>query len=259
MTRILIICSFCKGKIYRNPSSINSKHNFCNHHCSASFTNRKRTTKLSVLRKTRVILSPLCKQFGCSNHIGLENKIFCSYQCKKAFYQSGHSQFKEESIKRVSSFMKEYGRLPVKREFSQGYKRILHVFGSWNNLIKSAGFEPNPVLFSRKYIANDGHGCDSLSEKIIDDWMFARKIPHLIKEKYPWNNGMTADFKVGEYWIELFGLVGQLKSYDCLMKIKLQKVKEHNLNLISLFLSDLFPHNHLQDKLDILRKRSTYL
>jgi small nuclear ribonucleoprotein (snRNP)-like protein len=65
---------------------------------------------------------------------------------------------------------------------------------------------------------------------------------------------MSADFKVGEYWIELFGLCGQLKDYDKLMKIKLQKVKENKLNLISLFLGDLFPNNHLEEKLTLLRK-----
>lgn len=160
---------------------------------------------------------------------------------------------------RVKEFVVENGRLPVKREFSIGYRRILTTFKSWNNLIKSAGFDPNPVMFSHKHIANDGHKCDSLSEKIVDDWLFARGIPHLVKVKYPWNNGMSADFKAGKYWIELFGLCGQLKKYDNLMKTKLQKAKEHKLCLISLFLSDLFPHNRLEDKLNILQKNTRYL
>ena len=65
---------------------------------------------------------------------------------------------------------------------------------------------------------------------------------------------MSADFKVGNYWIELFGLTGQLKTYDRLMKIKLEKVKKYHLQLISLYLSDLFPKNHLDRKLGVLQR-----
>jgi len=64
---------------------------------------------------------------------------------------------------------------------------------------------------------------------------------------------MSADFKIGDYWVEFFGLAGQLKSYDQLMKIKLKMVKEYKLNLISLYLSDLFPNNHLKEKLGVLQ------
>ena len=65
---------------------------------------------------------------------------------------------------------------------------------------------------------------------------------------------MSADFKVGEYWIEMFGLCGQLKKYDYLMSTKLERIKEYKLNLISLYLSDIFPTNHLESKLSILQK-----
>lgn len=163
--------------------------------------------------------------------------------------------FKFEYIDRIKKFIKDFDRLPVKREFSKEYKRILLVFGTWNNLIKSAGFEPNPVMFSKKYISNDGHKCDSLSEKIVDDWLFARKIPHSVKVKYPWNNGMSADYKIGDYWIELFGLSGQLKSYDRLMKLKLEKISEYNLKVIKLYLSDIFPICRLEKKLNPLAKK----
>jgi len=142
----------------------------------------------------------------------------------------------------------------MKYELSSLYSRARNAFHTWNGAIIAAGLEPNPVRFSKHFIANDGHFCDSLSEKIVDDWLHARKIPHEIKVKYPWNNGMTVDFKVDEYWIELFGLTGQLESYDRLMKIKIEKTKEYHLNLIKLYLSDLFPKNHLEDKLGVLQR-----
>jgi hypothetical protein len=138
-----------------------------------------------------------------------------------------------------------------KIEFVSLYSRARLAFGTWNQAIIAAGFNPNPVRFANHFVANDGHKCDSLSEKIVDDWLSSQNIPHEIKVKYPWNNGMSADFKIGEYYIELFGLTGQLKRYDQLMKIKLLKIKEYNLKLISIYLSDIFPKNKLASKLAV--------
>lgn len=157
-------------------------------------------------------------------------------------------------IDKTKEFVLNNNRLPSKREYQKDYKKIYYCFGSWNNMIKLCGFCPNTEKFSKKHIANDGHKCDSLSEKIIDDWLYARNIPHKTKVIYPWNNGMSADFKVNDIWIELFGLCGQLKTYDKLMENKLRKIKEYNLNLISLYLSDIFPKSKLDKKLKILQK-----
>ncbi|KKT84709.1 MAG: hypothetical protein UW84_C0051G0013 [Candidatus Collierbacteria bacterium GW2011_GWA2_44_99] len=46
----------------------------------------------------------------------------------------------------------------------------------------------------------------------------------------------------------------QLKKYDSLMRTKLELIKQYNLKLISLYLSDIFPVNHLDKKLSLLRK-----
>jgi len=100
-------------------------------------------------------------------------------------------------------------------------------------------------MFAKKFTANDGHRCDSLSEKIIDDWLYARRIKHKINYPYPGNGGFTADFKVGEYWIEYFGLSGQLKKYDELKGIKSTLAKLHKLNFIEIYPRDLFPKNNL--------------
>jgi len=260
MGKTIVYCLCCNKKIVRKNSAIsNSGHNFCNHHCSASITNKFRFLQKSINKINKIKQSPKCARYGCLNRIGIENKIFCSNNCRKEAYQLDISKFKVEIINRIINFYNLKRRLPIKCEFSKEYKRILRIFGTWNNLIITAGYKPNPQKFAIKYISNDGHKCDSLSEKIVDDWLFARKIPHQVKVKYPWNNGMSVDFKVGMYWIELFGLCGQLKRYDNLMKIKLQNIKKYKLNLISLYLTDIFPVCRLEDKLDILRKQNNYL
>lgn len=65
------------------------------------------------------------------------------------------------------------------------YRPARIAFGTWNKAVEAAGFKPNQLKFTHKYIANDKHVCDSLAEKIIDDWLFARKVKHQRSIYYP--------------------------------------------------------------------------
>jgi hypothetical protein len=114
-------------------------------------------------------------------------------------------------------------------------------------------------MFAKKFIANDGHRCDSLSEKIIDDWFRARKIKHQIIVPYPdpENRKLTADFLVKNYWIEFFGLSGELKKYDELKKRKIRLAKKYKLNLIKIYPQHLFPKNKLNKLLKFLISDTT--
>lgn len=252
MPELLRRCHQCDQKVFRRPSQIKGNV-FCSHHCSAVFSNTRRVTSATLNKRRRQKEAPFCAGLKCGNRIKLENRRYCSQRCRDLVNQQIRRSYYQEIIDLIRNFIRKNHRPPFKREFILSYRKAVIAFGNWGNAIRAAGFEPNPVRFSKHFVANDGHPCDSLSEKIIDDWLFARKIPHEVKAKYPWNNGMSADFKVGSYWIELFGLTGQLQSYDRLMKIKLEKVKEYNLNLIGLYLSDLFPNNHLEEKLGVLQ------
>ena len=124
------------------------------------------------------------------------------------------------------------------------YNAVRKMFGTRNSAIIASGFKPNPVKFANKYIAKDGHKCDSMAEKIIDDWLFMRKVKH--KTKIPYNyHRMTADFKIGDIYIEFFGLCGEIKSYDRLIKRKEEFYKEKNLKVIKNYPNDLFTKNKL--------------
>lgn len=151
---------------------------------------------------------------------------------------------KEQLLEMLRDFYTQNRRLPTKRDFIPTYRAFLRIFHTWNKAIQEAGFSPNPVLFAKKHIANDGHKCDSLAEKIIDDWFTARNIAHEHHVPY-FNTRFTADFKVGERFIEFFGLHGQLKRYDFLMKKKMKIIQEHNLKLISIYPKDIFPQSQL--------------
>lgn len=187
----------------------------------------------------------LLKQNAYKRSLGklsLEKRSIASR--KGGFNTPSHFPIKhsrEKLLTLLRNFYKKNGRIPTKRDFVSLYRPILRVFGSWNKAVKTAGFEPNPVMFAKKYIANDGHKCDSLSEKIIDDWLYARKIKHKINVPYPGNKFLTADFVVENNWIEFFGLDGELTTYDQLKKKKIKTATRFNLHLITIYPQDLFP------------------
>lgn len=81
---------------------------------------------------------------------------------------------------------------------------------------------------------------------IIDNWLFARKISHERNAPYL-DTQFTADFKVGNIYIEFFGLHNELKRYDQLMKIKLKIIRENNLKLIAIYPKDIFPKARLNE------------
>lgn len=220
-----------------------SKLHFCGLSCRASYHNALRHNFTKLKR---------CQNEGCKNFVIKDKRSnYCSRECVDVSRRGRTKYSSEIVVDEIRKFFKINNRIPTRNELGFLNRLARRFFGTWNKAIIAAGFNPNPVRFANHFVAKDGHPCDSLSEKIVDDWLSTHKIPHEVKVKYPWNNGMSADFKIGEYYVEFFGLVGQLKNYDRLMKIKLQKIKEYNLKLISIYLSDIFPKNKLESKLVI--------
>ena len=84
--------------------------------------------------------------------------------------------YRERVIKAIQVFEKKNNRVPFKIEMQKFYRPARIAFGTWNKAVQAAGLKPNQLKFTHKYIVNDKHICDSLAEKIIDDWLFARKI-----------------------------------------------------------------------------------
>jgi len=132
------------------------------------------------------------------------------------------------------------------------YSKARDVFGTWNKAIEVAGYNPNPVMFANKYTAKDGHKCDSLAEKIIDEWLHSKGIRHNRSVPYPEGHKLTCDFVVNNIFIEFFGLEGELKEYDRLVKLKRRLSRKHKFKLIELKPTHLFPKNKLDSMLGFL-------
>lgn len=146
---------------------------------------------------------------------------------------------KKELLSRIKEFYRRHERVPLKREFNM-YREYRQHFGSWNKAIEAAGFEPTPGLYvKRKFVAKDGHSCDSFSEKIIDDYLSKNKIPHTRHVLYE-NTKLTADFAIGDNRIEFFGLAGLQENYDKLIQRKREYCQRTGLKLIEIYPKELY-------------------
>ena len=154
-------------------------------------------------------------------------------------------------LEKIKSFYERFGRMPLKREFNM-HREYKKRFGSWNAAIRKAGFQPNPELFAHKFIAHDGHKCDSFTEKIIDDWLYNRKIPHKRHVPYKGVTRMTADFHIKpNIFLEFFGLAGEQKAYDKIIIKKRQLAQAQKMKLLELYPQDIYPVNKLKKILKV--------
>jgi len=134
-------------------------------------------------------------------------------------------------------------------------------FGSWFNALIETGIlhdDSRRDVYGYRTKAKDGHECRSLSEKMIDDWMFMNNISHQREPFYPVDEklnpsgGMMADWKVGEYYIEFFGLMGN-KDYEKKVKQKKDLAKIKGIKLIEVYPEDLYA---LKTKLDKIAREN---
>jgi len=155
---------------------------------------------------------------------------------------------KEKLIKKIKEFVQKEGRTPIKNEFINNssypdYVTCRHYFGTWNNAIKAAGYKPNEQWFtSGGLFAKDGHKCNSISEIIIDDWLFENHIPHMREYLYP-ERRYRCDFVIGNTFIEFFGLSNASivnPNYTEIIKRKKEICKKFNISLIELYEKDLY-------------------
>lgn len=220
----------CGKTFFRTPREIKGAKLYCSTRCAAMVNNSK-----FPKRKATISRCAYCHQKFKGR------RIYCSKECKNKSQTISNS----EILKRIKKFYKKHKRIPIKIEFPH-YGAAQDRFGSWNKAIVAAGFDPNPVMFAKRFVADDGHQCDSFAEKVIDDWLYAKKIEHRRSVPYPSKSVLTADFLIGKLWVEFFGLAGALKYYDRLIREKRAIAEKHGLRLIEIYPRDLFPVNRLE-------------
>lgn len=81
----------------------------------------------------------------------------------------------------------------------------------------------------------DGHKARSRDEVVIDDWLTEHGIPH---EREPKLKGMRPDWRVGDIYIEYWGMAGQ-QGYEARREEKLALYRKRRLKLIELLPEDV--------------------
>ncbi len=223
----------CNNKFKRTPSK-KSFRNFCSRRCAMTVIGPQNGLKHKKYR--------YCNYCGKSIS---ENKSYCSPKC----WGLDHKITKKQLIKRLQQSALELKRSPTKREFNSS-SSCQKQFGSWTNALIAAGLAPHRSLNQRMYkrrkcVAKDGHICNSVSELIIDNWLFKNNIAHQKEVAYP-KGKFTADWSLANnIFIEYFGLAQDSRRYDEEIKKKQQICKDSEVTLIEIYSKDLFPKNNL--------------
>lgn len=213
--------------------------------------NKARTPRVYCSRSCAVTVnnSKFPKKIAKRGNCGICGKEFkgikqyCSKRCKWQAQIIG----KEILSSWIIEFYAKNKRVPVKRECPH-YRSIRNVFGTWNKAVEAAGLHLNPVRFAERQFANDGHSCDSIAEKLIDNWLAEHNIPHERNISYP-DGKHTADFLVNGIFIEFFGLTGELKEYDAHTQIKERLARKHHMPLLKIYPKDMYPLTKLDNML----------
>lgn len=207
--------------------------------------------------------------------LGIDGLDFCAPCLKDTVLQGtgNDSLSKAEILKYLQDLASLIGRVPI-QNFGEGISDLRGLshnerftllkllrnkptvdcvkssFGSWLNALIQAGvLEDGTRKTSRGIhsLAKDGHVCLSLGEKTIDDYLYLHGIHHEKEPRYPEGN-YRGDFKVGEIFIEYFGLTGN-PDYDAKTKEKIRLCKKHRIVLVAIYPQDLVNQQTLEKKL----------
>lgn len=232
----LVVCDNTScAKTFEKSQNQLSVYNFCSRSCAVTTNNSKSPKRIARLGNCSYCKTELKgRRKYCSNKCSLEARTLT----------------KEKILIALRNCAKQLGRPPTRREFRHvdvSYK----LFGSWNNALVAAGLTPNRSLSQRMYkrslcVAKDGHKCNSISELIIDNWLFAHNISHVKEATYP-EGKFTADWMVdSRVLVEYLGLEKDSKRYDSTTEKKRKICKKFGLQLVEIHPKDLFPKNNLE-------------
>lgn len=239
-----MICENC-GKVFRRTPGEISLHNYCSRSCAAIVNNKKGPKRRAQLKT--------CIKCGRYFKKGNGNLKYCSIKCRG----EAKNYTSEQLIDIIKQFMQKFKRVPARREMEGIVKSCIKIFGSWNRAIQAAGFIPNRSHDNRMYKrvnakAIDGHLCDSVSELLIDNWLYKNNIFHERDAHYP-KTHHKADWKISaknkEVFVEYFGLANDSPRYDRSTREKKMLCKKYNIHLIGIYPKDIYPKNYLESSL----------
>ncbi len=232
----------CRKKFYKLAKEI-SEFNYCSRSCAAHVNNKKCPKGIARIWASRPAVQKVCRREECKKVFTGSGRYFCSAQCR---FLAQYKHTKTGLLDIIRAQTRLLGRVPSKRECNDIVSGCVTVFGSWNNAVRAAGFEPYRSHDDRMYKrmrtkAKDGHLCDSVSEAIIDNWLTDHDIAHERDVHYASTN-YKADWQLSNgTLVEYFGLAKDSPRYDRAVTMKRSIARQHNLSLVELYPSNLYP------------------
>lgn len=113
-------------------------------------------------------------------------------------------------------------------------------FSTVKNWLSKYKIQKRKSRYGMKYYVNcrDGHKVKSSYEKTIDNWLFDKGIPHDYNGLLPGQKNYRYDFKVNDWFIEIWGLAG-VEFYDKRMDNKIHYYDIHKFKRINIFPDDI--------------------
>lgn len=110
--------------------------------------------------------------------------------------------------------------------------------------IRAFGIPIRPGGWKHKvFVAKDGHRVKSTYEKRVDDWLYEHGVLHEYEPLAPFNHKCHADFRVGDTYIEIWGVTDN-EIYKERQAYKIEQYEILGINLISINHWDFASHRN---------------
>ena len=124
----------------------------------------------------------------------------------------------------------------MQRNIKGGVLNSIYYFGGPDKVAEIMGCDK---IEHNVYKADDGHFLNSIYELIFDNYLYVNKIPHKVNEEICPESKYRYDFKIDDYYIEIWGYEKDRTGYvhDLYNKKRILKeelYKNNNLKLISI-------------------------
>jgi len=243
-------CLNC-GKEFESTSAKKSRK-CCSKSCASEYS-RSYIDYTKVAESLRKYDQKECPHCNLKFYPNKVDQTFCSSDCHYINLHGRDKFDKDSFISELIEMSNGIGTRLQKREVPHYmYSNAVRLFGSWNVAVEEAGLVPNDRKYVRnRYTAKDGHIADSLSELVVDNFLYDNGVKHDIHVQYPFDGNYVCDFYLPTYdvWVEYFGLYDEIDSYTKDANHKIKTCDDNGLTLISIFPRDLYPNINLNSLL----------
>ena len=113
-------------------------------------------------------------------------------------------------------------------DFAASWQTVRELAIAWGMTLRPSGWYVGPPI-----VCADGHVVRSTYEKRVDDWLTEQGLGHEYEPTTPFPSRWRADFRVGDTYIEVWGVRGQA-TYEAKKRAKVQAYRRHGIRLIEL-------------------------